>query len=116
VTLGLAVVLMGAGVGASGAAQLTPPAGMTLVPNNAVNVVGVLEGPAVTSTPSRTPFQTVAAETGGPGSSATPPPTSAIDVLTQGTASSPLFALLICLLLALFAVFVAERQRRSRRL
>jgi type V secretory pathway adhesin AidA len=75
-----------------------------------------LEGVTATPTvaPTKTPFQSFLGATGAPVNALTPPPTSAARNSSSG-GSTPLFALLICLILAGFALAATEFRRRSVR-
>ena len=75
-----------------------------------------LEGVTATPTvaPTKTPFQSFLGATGAPVNAVTPPPTSAARNSSTG-GSTPLFALLICLILAGFALAATEFRRRSVR-
>jgi hypothetical protein len=75
-----------------------------------------LEGATATPTvaPTKTPFQSLLGVTGAPGQMATPPPTSSANNSSSG-GSTPLFALLICFLLAGIALATGRSQRRSVR-
>ena len=75
-----------------------------------------LEGATATPTvaPTKTPFQSLLGVTGAPGQMATPPPTSSANNSSSG-GSTPLFALLICFVLAGIALATGRSQRRSVR-
>lgn len=73
---------------------------------------GVTATPTVA--PTKAPFQSLLGATGTPGSALTPPPTSAARNSSSG-GSTPLFALLICLILAGLALAATEFRRRSVR-
>jgi hypothetical protein len=89
--------------------------GATIVVTYTV-VAQSLEGAtgAPTVAPTKTPFQSFLGATGAPGSALTPPPTSSASNSSSG-GSTPLFALLICLILAGFALAATEFRRRSIR-
>jgi hypothetical protein len=67
-----------------------------------------------TAAPTSTPFESFEGETANPGQSSTPPPTSSGGNSSSNN-STPLFALLICFLLAAMGLAAAEFQRRSVR-
>jgi hypothetical protein len=89
--------------------------GATIVVTYTV-VAESLEGVTATPTvaPTKTPFQSFLGATGAPGNALTPPPTSAARNSSNG-GSTPLFALLLCLILAGFALAATEFRRRSVR-
>jgi hypothetical protein len=87
--------------------------GATIVVTYTV-VAESLEGATGSPVPTQTPFESVEAATGAPGQTSTPPPTVAASG-QSGHDSSPLFALLICFLLAVIGLIAAEYQRRSVR-
>ena len=89
--------------------------GATIVVTYTV-VAQSFEGVTATPTvaPTKTPFQSFLGVTGTPGNAVTPPPTSAARNSSSG-GSTPLFALLICLILAGFALAATEFRRRSVR-
>ena len=89
--------------------------GATIVVTYTV-VAESLEGATATPTvaPTKTPFQSLLGVTGAPGQMATPPPTSSANNSSSG-GSTPLFALLICFLLAGIALATGRSQRRSVR-
>jgi len=89
--------------------------GMTIVVTYTV-VAESLEGATAMPTvaPTKTPFQSLLGVTGAPGQMATPPPTSSANNSSSG-GSTPLFALLICFLLAGIALATGRSQRRSVR-
>ena len=78
----------------------------------AESLEGATATPTVAST--KTPFQSFLGATGAPGQMATPPPTSSANNSSSG-GSTPLFALLICFLLAGIALATGRSQRRSVR-
>jgi hypothetical protein len=69
---------------------------------------------APTVAPTKTPFQSFLGATGAPSNALTPPPTSSASNSSSG-GSTPLFALLLCLILGGLAVATARFQRRSVR-
>jgi hypothetical protein len=75
-----------------------------------------LEGVTATPTlaPSKTPFQSLLGAVGTPGNAVTPPPTSSAQGSSSG-GSSPLFALLICFLVAGAGLAAVRFQRRQQR-
>jgi hypothetical protein len=85
--------------------------GATIVVTYTV-VAESLEG--ATGAPVASGTESVEAATGAPGQTSTPPPTVAASG-QSGHDSSPLFALLICFLLAVIGLIAAEYQRRSVR-
>ena len=89
--------------------------GATIVVTYTV-VAQSLEGAtgAPTVAPTKTPFQSFLGATGTPGQMVTPPPTASASNSSSG-GSTPLFALLICLILAGFALAATEFRRRSIR-
>ncbi|HEX7497809.1 MAG TPA: hypothetical protein VF344_05020, partial [Candidatus Limnocylindrales bacterium] len=87
--------------------------GATIVVTYTV-VAESLEGATGSPATTPTPVESVEAATGAPGQTSTPPPTVAASG-QSGHDSSPLFALLICFLLAVIGLIAAEYQRRSVR-
>ena len=89
--------------------------GATIVVTYTV-VAQSFEGVTATPTvaPTKTPFQSLLGATGTPGNAVTPPPTASASNSSSG-GSTPLFALLICLILAGFALAATEFRRRSVR-
>ena len=84
--------------------------GATIVVTYTV-VAESLESATGTPVTTPTPFESVGAETANPGQTSTPPPTaSGSDPL--GSNTTPIFALLICFLLAVIGLIAAEYQRR----
>jgi hypothetical protein len=77
-------------------------------------VAEAFEGATATPTAASTstPFESFAGETATPGHTSTPPPTSSGSNSSSNN-STPLFALLICFLLAAIGLTAAEFQRRS---
>jgi hypothetical protein len=64
--------------------------------------------------PSRTPFQSFQGETATPGQTTTPPPTGTGSGSSSNN-STPLFALLICLVFGGLGLLAVQLQRRSLR-
>jgi hypothetical protein len=89
--------------------------GATIVVTYTV-VAESLEGATATPTvaPTKTPFQSFLGATGAPGQMLTPPQTSSANNSSSG-GSTPLFALLICFLLAGVALATGRARRRSVR-
>ena len=89
--------------------------GATIVVTYTV-VAQSFEGVTATPTvaPTKTPFQSFLGATGAPGQMPTPPPTSSANNSSSG-GSTPLFALLICFLLAGIALATGRSRRRSVR-
>lgn len=89
--------------------------GATIVVTYTV-VAQSLEGVTATPTvaPTKTPFESLRGATGAPGQVATPPPTASASGSSNND-STPLPALLICLLLGAIGLGAARFQRRSVR-
>ena len=77
---------------------------------SAVSVGGATGSPVA----SKAPFESVGGATGAPGETSTPPPTASVNNSSSDN-SSPLFALLICLLLGGSCLIAVEFQRRTIR-
>jgi hypothetical protein len=77
---------------------------------SAVSVGGATRAPVA----SKAPFVSVGGATGAPGKTSTPPPTASASDSSSDN-SSPLFALLICLLLGVICLVAVEFQRRTMR-
>ena len=71
--------------------------------------------PSASPVATDTPFQSIEAATGGPRLTSTPPPTGSAGNSANDVDSIPLFALLICFLLAAIGLAAAEYQRRRVR-
>ena len=78
---------------------------------------GATATPVTTATPvpTKTPGQIVAGATGAPGQTTTPPPTASPGGSSGSNPSTPLLALLVCLLFAGLGLSAVEYQRRSVR-
>jgi hypothetical protein len=125
--LGLAVVLMGAGAGSASSGGPSPirlPADAPTpsasdFSRSILTVSGVVVGDAASASPSKSPtgtpapIESIAGETGTPYSGATPPPTSSWSALGGAAGSTPIFLLLICLVLACGLMAAVQYQRRK---
>ena len=123
--LGLAVVLMGAEAGSARAAlaadAATPSPSASDFSRSVVGVTGVVVGDAASPSPAPSsiatttpaPIESIAGETSGPYSGATPPPTSSWSDLGGAASATPIL-LLICLALACGLLAAVQYQRRKR--
>jgi hypothetical protein len=87
--------------------------GVTIVVTYTV-VAESLEGATGAPVATKTPVEFVGGATGAPGQTSTPPPTASASGPSSND-SIPLFALLICFLLALIGLAAVQAQRRTMR-
>ena len=75
----------------------------------------IVEGATATPVATKTPGEIVEGATGAPGQTTTPPPTASQGGSSGSNPSTPLLALLVCLLFAGLGLSAVECQRRSVR-